>query len=154
VGKVGDRYGLDLSIVVQRSRRGGGDQPPSTPELQDALPVFINHTVESKSTPQAYEIIEAIKAATGSLVKGGRIEVTGASEQDFLAATFGDTIALDSETIETLVKTLAAKAGTVDPTVTLQINSIRFGTGRDFKNFADKFAIDFEKANWSQGPDV
>jgi hypothetical protein len=155
VGRVGERYGQDISIVVQRPRRGGGgDPPPARPELQDNLPVFVNHTVESKSTPQAYEIIEAIKAATGSLVKGGRIEVIGGSEQDFLAATFGDTITLDSETIETLVKTLVGKAGTVDPTVTLQINAIQFGTGRDFKNFADKFAIDFEKANWSQGPDV
>jgi hypothetical protein len=155
VGKIDERYGQDISIMVQRPRRGGGgDQPPAKPELQDGLPVFVNHMVESKSTPQAYEIIEAIKAATGSLVKGGRIEVIGGSEHDFLAATFGDTIALDSETIETLVRTLAGKAGTVDPTVTLQINSIRFGTGRDFKNFADKFAIDFEKANWSQGPDV
>jgi Protein of unknown function (DUF499) len=154
VGKVGERYGQDISVVVQRPRRGGGDQPPAKPELQDGLPVFVNHTVESKSTPQAYEIIEAIKAATGSLVKGGRIEVMGASEQDFLAATFGDTIALDSETVETLVRTLAGKAGTLDPTVTLQINAIRFGTGRDFKNFADRFAIDFDAANWSQGPDV
>jgi hypothetical protein len=155
VGKVDDRFGQDIAIPVQRPRRtSSGDQPPARPELQDRLPVFVNHMVESKSTPQAYEIIEAIKAATGSLVKGGRIEVIGGSEHDFLAATFGDTIALDSETIETLVRTLAGKAGTVDPTVTLQINSIRFGTGRDFKNFADKFAIDFEKANWSQGPDV
>jgi hypothetical protein len=154
VGKVDERYSQEISITVQRPRRNGGDQPPAKPELQDSLPVFVNHTVESKSTPQAYEILEAIKAATGSLVKGGRIEVIGGSEQDFLAATFGDTIALDSETIETLLRTLAGKAGTVDPTVTLQINSIRFGTGRDFKNFADKLAIDFEKANWSQGPDV
>lgn len=157
VGKVGDRYGQDLSIIVQRPKSGGGGggEPPNLkPELQDNLPVFMNYMMESKSTPQAYEMIEAMKAANGALVKGGRIEVTGMSEQDFLAATFGDSIAMDSETIELLVKTMTGKAGTLDPTVALQVNTIRFGTGRDFKNFVDRFAIDFDKVDWSQGADV
>ena len=154
VGKVSDRYGQDLSVTVQRSKRSAGDPPPLKPELQENLPVFMNYTLESKSTPQAYEMIEAMKAATGALVMGGRIEITGTSEQDFLAATFGDSISLDSETIESLVKTLTGKAGTLDPTVALQVNTIRFGTGRDFKNFVDRFAIDFDKVDWSQGPNV
>ena len=95
-----------------------------------------------------------MKAAIGALVMGGRILMTGTSEQDFLAATFGDSISLDLETIESLVKTMTGKAGTLDPTVALQVNTIRFGTGRDFKNFVDRFAIDFDKVDWSQGPDV
>jgi hypothetical protein len=86
VGKVGDRYGQDLSVTVQRSKRPVGDPPPLKPELQENLPVFMNYTLESKSTPQAYEMIKAMKAATGALVIGGRIEITGTSEQDFLAA--------------------------------------------------------------------
>ncbi len=154
VGKVSDRYSQDLSVTVQRSKRPAGDSPPLKPELQENLPVFMNYTLESKSTPQAYEMIEAMKAATGALVMGGRIEITGTSEQDFLAATFGDSISLDSETIESLVKILTGKAGTLDPTVALQVNTIRFGTGRDFKNFVDRFAIDFDKVDWSQGPNV
>ena len=115
VGKVGDRYGQELSVTVQRPKTTGGDQPKSKPGLQDNQPVFVNYMIKSKSTPQAYEMIEAMKAASGAVIKGGRIEVTGTSEQDFLAATFGDSIALDSNTIETLVKTLARKAGTSDP---------------------------------------
>jgi hypothetical protein len=154
VGKVGDRYGQDLSITVHRPKSGGGEPPNQKPDLQDNLPVFMNYMMESKSTPQAYEMIEAMKAANGALVKGGRIEVTGMSEQDFLAATFGDSIAMDCETIETLVKTLTGKAGTLDPTVALQVNTIRFGTGRDFKNFVDRFSIDFDKVDWSQGSDL
>jgi hypothetical protein len=99
-------------------------------------------------------MIEALKVAQGVVAMGGRIEVNGSSEQDFLTLTFGDTIALGSEVLDPVVKLLVGKAGTLDPSVSVQLHSFRFATGRDFKNFADKFAIDFEKVEWSQGPDA
>jgi hypothetical protein len=152
VGHIGERFGSEISIALKQGDKGGGTKP--RPELQDDMPVAVNCLVTSKSTPQAYEIIEALKAAPGAMAKGGRIEVNGSLEQDFLTLTFGDTIALGSEVLDPVVKLLAGKAGTLDPSVSVQLHSFRFATGRDFKNFADKFAIDFEKAEWSQGSDI
>ncbi len=141
------RWSDEQSLNVSR----GGKPSASKPVLKDDLPVMLAFRVESTSTKDAYDLIVALREAQGAKAFGGRIEASRDGQDGWLEATFGPSVGLTADGIEGILKTMTTQGGFEPQTVSIALNETAFSTGKDFRNFADKRALDFETLKWTQG---
>ena len=141
------RWSEEQSIQASR----GGKPSTQKPVLKDDLPVKLVFRVESTSTRDAYDLLVALREAQGAKAFGGRIEASRDGQDGWLEATFGSSVGLSADGIDSILKTMTAQADFEPQTVSIALNETSFTTGKDFRNFADKRGLDFETLKWTQG---
>ena len=130
---------------------GVSDGPGPKRTLDDNRPLTWEGSYRSASTDQAFDAIEFLRATPGITVSSALFEmesrrVSGEMMSLRISAPITGT------DFDELVKALVAKSGFEAPAATLRLMRIGFAHGRDFREFARRLALDFEREQWRQEP--
>ena len=151
IAELGGSWSDEENIPV--GPRGGVAEPgkPMPPTLKDDLPVSLRTRFLTSSTAHAFSSLTALRDLPTVRIAGGRIEVKGRSDTEaFVTLRFGSTMPMPATELDALVKLLTEKSGFADPEVSLILESIIFSAGRDFRTFAERAMLDFERQEWTQ----
>ena len=117
--------------------------------LDDNKPVTLTTPWASPNSPAAFSALTLLRDTAEAMVLGGSFEVANKGvEGEFLALRVGTPVR--AADLDSLAKLLTEMSGFAEPAANLRLNRLQFATGRDFRSFADKLGLDFERQTWSQ----
>jgi hypothetical protein len=130
---------------------GVADGPGPKKALDDNKPLQWEGRYQSTSTDQAFDAIEYLRATPGVTVSGALFEMESKRiEGELMSLRVGTPIS--GTAFDELVKALAEKSGFETPAATLRLMRVAFTQGRDFREFARRLKLDFERETWKQEP--
>lgn len=134
-------------VTANQVEDGGGQKP----QLDDNRPVTWDGRYASSSTDKAFDAIQFLRGTAGVIVSSALFEMESKRvEGEMMSLRVSAPIA--GETLDELAQTLVEKSEFETPAATLRLMRIRFAHGRDFREFARRLALDFEREQWSQEP--
>ena len=130
---------------------GVTDGPGPKQTLDDNKPTIWEGRYLSGSTDQAFDAMEFLRATPGVTVSGALFEMESKRiEGEMMSLRIGAPIA--GAAFDDLVKALAEKSSFETPAASLRLMRVAFAHGRDFREFARRLSLDFEREQWSQKP--
>ena len=136
-----------IPLGVQPADAPTGSKPKVA--LDDNKPVTLTTPWASPSSPAAFSALTVLRDTAEATVLGGSFEVANKGvEGEFLALRVGTPVR--AADLDSLAKLLTDMSGFAEPAATLRLGKLQFATGRDFRSFADKLGLDFERQTWSQ----
>jgi len=117
--------------------------------LDDNKPVMLTTPWPSPNSAAAFSALTLLRDTAEVQVLAGSFEVANKRmEGEFLALRIGTPVR--AADLDSLAKLLTEISGFAEPAATLRLGKLQFATGRDFRSFADKLGLDFERQSWSQ----
>jgi hypothetical protein len=134
-------------VAATKVEDGGPQKRP----LDDNRPVVWEGRYQSASTDRAFDAIQFLRATAGTTVSSALFEMESRRvEGEMMSLRVSAPIS--GQTFDELVQTVVEKSGFETPAATLRLMRVRFAHGRDFREFARRLALDFEREQWSQEP--
>ena len=146
--------GLNGAWSVEESAlfaTGVADCPGPKRTLDDNRPVSWEGNYRSASTDQAFDALDYLRATPGVTVSGALFEMESKRiSGEMMSLRINAPLA--GADFDALVKMLVEKSGFETPAATLRLVRVSFAHGRDFRDFARRLALDFEREQWKQEP--
>ncbi len=125
----------------------GGFAEPAP--LDDNRPLTWDGSFVSSSSAAAFDALSMLRSLSGLVVEAGLFEIHSKRvEGEMLSLRVK--APLSGEAFDTLVKQLVDASGFPTPDANLRLQKVNFATGRDYRTFADKLGLDFDRQTWRQ----
>lgn len=146
LASVGDRQGDPVRIPLIRE----GDAIKVVEAVRDDTPLVLKERQRFDTITQLTDAIDALAAATGASVRGGRIEVGTDAADAYVEISFGDNIAMTADKLRALITDAGTATGITPTKASASFNEVSFATGKDYKVYADAMKLDFATMSWTQ----
>lgn len=134
--------------LVQGNRTNEPHSPPPT-KLDDNKPVTWEGSFNSASSDKAFDALTVLRDMHGAIVEGGLFEIESKRMEGEMMS-LRVKAPLSARGFDTLAKQVVEASGFEAPAASLRLQKVRFASGRDYRNFADKLGLDFERQQWKQ----
>jgi hypothetical protein len=143
-------WGDEVRVPLAPDGRVNGNpsDPPPAP-LDDNKPVTWDGNYSSASSDKAFDALSALRDLPGLILEGGLFEIESKRlEGEMMSLRIK--APLSGATFDALAKQVVEASGFQTPAASLRLQKVRFASGRDYRIFADKLGLDFDRQQWKQ----
>ncbi len=129
---------------------GVGEKPlRPLPKLDDNKPLTWEGSYASASSDKAFDALSVLRSLPDLIVEAGLFEIESKRVESEMLGLRVNT-PLSGAALDALAKHLVEASGFPAPDASLRLRKVSFATGRDYRTFADKLGLDFDRQQWRQ----
>lgn len=139
----------DVVVPLAKGNRVGDPHEPKRAPFDDNKPLAWEGNYISASSDKAFDALAALRSLPGAIVDAGLFEIESKRvEGEMMGLRLR--AAISGEALDALAKQVVEASGFQTPAASLRLQKVRFSTGRDYRTFAEKLGLDFERQQWQQ----
>lgn len=128
---------------------GNRAKDPKPAPLDDNKPLIWDGSFNSASSDRAFDALSTLRSLSGLVVESGLFEIESKRVEGEMMS-LRVKAPLSGESFDSLAKQVVEASGFPSPAASLRLQKVRFASGRDYRIFADKLGLDFERQQWNQ----
>lgn len=149
IAQSGGTWSEEVHVPLAPKDRTGEPRPETPKPLDDNKPLTWEGNFSSLASDKAFDALTTLRSLPGASVEAGLFEIQSKRVEGEMMS-LRVRAALTAEAFDALAKQVVETSGFEAPDASLRLQKVRFASGRDYRTFATKLGLDFDRQQWTQ----